>query len=597
MLVGVAAAMVTCRFLGNIIIEIYATRVLRKFMTDLFYHLLQQNLAYFSQVSTSELIMRSSQDSRVLRSLLTSTALQFVQGIMLITGALVSMDLSSMSVRHLPRFAVAMGIIIVALLVFAAFYALWARTANLLVRRSMGRLMGFTLESYVNITSLKILQIEKKHCSDHSKFAGDYHARTLRFGAVTRLLELMTELAAEGMVVVLFWMVLHSYGPLVAAGYGVGDVITLILQVQLLNQGFRQLVISFDRFAASLGSVERVVQLAQSGMMPPPADRDPHAERADCVSDMSFGGSMACCLVPSRLPASQMVEITMPTGEVLDAKRLNGHLQLAQVDLLSHQFKGALALRGIDVAVRPGEMVVVRGPAASGKTALLMVAQLLARPNKGGVRFGFGASSDLVPVNELTHDYDEIRRQIGVVSSLSQQLFRTTLETNLCLGAHRPVSVQDMKDACVQVGIYDTIMALRSGFQTVVGDSSGVVFTKSEINQLMLVRALVRKPKLMMLDDADRHLSANARGRFLSLLAELREGGVGILIASTCAEVQRLSSCAVELSEDGRMLSGAAEQSQEGAAAPSAHATRPAETASTADLLVGDDTVQGSLRI
>ena len=35
-------------------------------------------------------------------------------------------------------------------------------------------------------------------------------------------------------------------------------------------------------------------------------------------------------------------------------------------------------------------------------------------------------------------------------------------------GAHRPVSVQDLKEACVRVGIYETILALKSGFQTMV---------------------------------------------------------------------------------------------------------------------------------
>ena len=83
-------------------------------------------------------------------------------------------------------------------------------------------------------------------------------------------------------------------------------------------------------------------------------------------------------------------------------------------------------------------------------------------------------------VGELTHDYDSIRKQLGVVSSLSQQLFRTTLESNLCVGAHAAVSVQEMKEACERVGILDTVMALRSGFQTNVGDSSGVSFSKSE---------------------------------------------------------------------------------------------------------------------
>ena len=150
-LVGVTVAMLATRFLGSLVIEVHATRVLRKFTTDLFCHLLSQNLAYFDQVSTSEIIMRSSQDSRVLRSILVVTVLQFMQGLMILVGVVVSMDLSADGtiMEHLPRFALASGVIIIALLAFAAFYAVWARSANLLVRQSMGRLMGFTLEAYV----------------------------------------------------------------------------------------------------------------------------------------------------------------------------------------------------------------------------------------------------------------------------------------------------------------------------------------------------------------------------------------------------------------------------------------------------------------
>ena len=109
---------------------------------------LAQNLAYFAQVSTSELIMRSSQDSRVLRSILTATVLQFIQGLMILVGVLVSIDFSPDGVLmgYMPRFAIAAGVMIIALLLFAGFYAVWARSANLLVRQSMGRLMGFTLE-------------------------------------------------------------------------------------------------------------------------------------------------------------------------------------------------------------------------------------------------------------------------------------------------------------------------------------------------------------------------------------------------------------------------------------------------------------------
>ena len=92
-----------------------------------------------------------------------------------------------------------------------------------------------------------------------------------------------------------------------------------------------------------------------------------------------------------------------------------------------------------------------------------------------------------------------------------------------------------------------------------------MIFSKSEINQLMLVRALVRKPKLMLLDGADEHMRADARARFLATLADLRADGVGVLIASKCDEVKRLASSTVELSDEGRMLSTVAGESAEAA--------------------------------
>lgn len=386
------------------------------------------------------------------------------------------------------------------------------------------------------------------------------YRRSLRFNAVTKVLNLVTDASSDLMRIVLYAVLLTGYGSLVQAGYGVGNVTTLVLQVRLLNRGLKMVVTACDRFAASMGSVERVVQLAQSGTMPPPAKPDRRTAQINLVSDLTLGsdGCVRCC-VPSFAADAGVLAMTAPSAEMDASRALNGHLQVRGLDLLSHRHKGVLALRGIDFSLRPGEMVVVDGPPSSGKTALLLVCQLLARPNKGEVRFGFGDASSapdrgLEKVNELTHDYESIRKQLGVVSSLSQQLFRTTLEANLCVGAHAAVSVEEMKQACAKLGILDSIMALRSGFQTTVGDSSGVSFSKSEMNQLMLVRALVRKPRLLLLDDAERHLTAEARKCFMSTIAELRKDGVGVLIASQHAEVREAASRIVSLSEDGRMV-------------------------------------------
>jgi ABC-type multidrug transport system ATPase subunit len=56
----------------------------------------------------------------------------------------------------------------------------------------------------------------------------------------------------------------------------------------------------------------------------------------------------------------------------------------------------------------------------------------------------------------------------------------------------------------------------------------------------MIVRALVRKPKLMLLDEADTHLTPEARSHFVKLLQELKQEGVAVLVASKSKEVRKM---------------------------------------------------------
>ena len=71
----------------------------------------------------------------------------------------------------------------------------------------------------------------------------------------------------------------------------------------------------------------------------------------------------------------------------------------------------------------------------------------------------------------------------------------------------------------------------------------------------MIVRALVRKPKLMLLDEADTHMTPVARSHFIKLLQELRQDGVGVIITSRSKEVHLMATRRIILSE-GRMVTG-----------------------------------------
>lgn len=137
-------------FLGGIVMEIWATRVMRFLNTGLFHHLVNQDIDFFLRAATSEIIVRSSQDSMTLRSIYTSTFLQLLTSLATIVGVLIAMSESNdADIIYRAGFWAPLIINLAALFIFSLFYAAWARRANLHVRQAMGRLMGFTYESCV----------------------------------------------------------------------------------------------------------------------------------------------------------------------------------------------------------------------------------------------------------------------------------------------------------------------------------------------------------------------------------------------------------------------------------------------------------------
>lgn len=73
---------------------------------------------------------------------------------------------------------------------------------------------------------------------------------------------------------------------------------------------------------------------------------------------------------------------------------------------------------------------------------------------------------------------------------------------------------------------------LQEGYRTLVGDGSGTIVSPTLLLKLTLARALVRKPRLLLLDDADQFANAVGKQSLSNLLAILQSEGVTIILAS-----------------------------------------------------------------
>lgn len=191
------------------------------------------------------------------------------------------------------------------------------------------------------------------------------------------------------------------------------------------------------------------------------------------------------------------------------------------------------ALRNVNLSLRHGETVAFVGPNGSGKTTLLAMIPRLFDPDEppqGGQRgYILIDGIDIRTVNIAT-----LRTQIGMVTQ-DTMLFRGTVRTNLLYG---DVAADDTSVlAVVKAARAEEFLAERpQGVDTGVGER-GSGFSGGQRQRLAIARAMLRKPAILILDEATSQVDADSEAKIADALAEFAAGRTCLIIAHRLSTV------------------------------------------------------------
>lgn len=225
----------------------------------------------------------------------------------------------------------------------------------------------------------------------------------------------------------------------------------------------------------------------------------------------------------------------------LKLEKLDGHIQFRDVTV-RYEAGRKPALSGITFDLPAGHSLGIIGRTGSGKTTLVNALLRLVEPLSGEI---------LVDGHPLTDmDLEAYRRSIGCVPQ-DVFLFSDTIAGNINFG--RPegeASADEMRNAAIAAGVYDTIIAFPEGFDTWIGER-GIMLSGGQKQRISIARAIMRNPRILILDDCLSAVDTLTEEKIIGNLQRIMKDRTTVLVSHRVSAVRHCDQIIVL--EEGRI--------------------------------------------
>ncbi|MEL7976463.1 ABC transporter ATP-binding protein [Isoptericola sp. F-RaC21] len=469
-------------YASTVCFSLAGNRVLTGVRADVFAHLQRLSLRFHDGSTTGDLVTRLTSDVTRLKEVSVTAMLPMIGNVVTLVGMVVVVAVLD------PLLALVMVVVLPVFLLTSARLSRTIRKVSRDQRKAEGQLASLATETLGAVQVVQAYALEDRM---GGRFARS-NSSSLREGVRAKRLSAGLERSTDVLVGVATAVVLFVGAQRVLDGaLTPGELTVFLTYLKAAFKPMRDIAKYTGRIAQAGASGERVVEVLES--------------RPE-VTDASWA---------------------RPIGRALGDVRFEG--------VWFSYVPGHPVLRGLDLAVRPGERVAVVGASGAGKSSLVSLISRLRDPDAGVVRI------DGHDLRNLT--LDSVRRSVAVVLQESV-LFHGTVRENITAAV--PGATDEQVERAARVaGAHDFVLALPDGYDTVVGERGGTL-SGGQRQRIAIARAAMLDAPVVVLDEALTGLDEQTEHEVVDALGRLTRGRTTFVIthdldaARDCERVVRL---------------------------------------------------------
>jgi ABC-type multidrug transport system fused ATPase/permease subunit len=452
-------------------------KTLASIRQHLYNHLIRLPMSFFSERRVGELNSRISSDISLLQDSLTGTLADLLSQMLVIIGGITFMMISS---YQLTLFTLA----IVPAMALFAFYSGRA------IRRYSKKAQSFVAESNTIVEeTLQGIQNVKAFTNEAFE-SSRYREKTeqvARTGIKGGKYQAAISFIVLGFFVAMASVVWRGAAMIAQGKMEAGELFSFVIYSGFIGGNIAGMAGVYTRLQKTIGAAENLLLLLDE-------------------------------------PAEKIDDNYLPDP----GQTLRGQIAFEGVGFRYPSRDEVTVLKDVSFSAEPGQEVAIVGPSGAGKSTIASLLLKFYEPNSGRILFD-GRDSALFPVTAL-------RAQMAVVMQ-DVFLFGGTIRENIGYG--RPgAGEEEIINAAVKANAWDFIQSFPEKLDTVVGER-GVQLSGGQRQRIAIARAVLKDPKILILDEATSSLDSESERLVQEALEKLMQGRTSLVIAHRLATIRK----------------------------------------------------------